>query len=90
MWEHFESLAGKPLMVLRGEHSDLLSAATVQEMQRRQPNLMPILVRNEGHAPLLLDRFTQRLIADFLIENNKGWIAPIPARKPIHREILET
>lgn len=73
MWEHFESLLHIPVMVLRGENSDILSAATVQEMQARHPGLGSVLIRNEGHAPLLLDRFSQRLIADFLLEADKSW-----------------
>jgi pimeloyl-ACP methyl ester carboxylesterase len=86
MWEHFESLFQVPVMVLRGENSDLLSAATVQEMQARHPALTPVVIRNEGHAPLLLDRFSQRLIADFLIEADKTWTAPLSAA-PSHNEI---
>jgi pimeloyl-ACP methyl ester carboxylesterase len=73
MWEHFESLRQKPLMVLRGENSDILSAATALEMQARHPNLTPALIRNEGHAPLLLDRFSQRLITDFIAAADKSW-----------------
>jgi pimeloyl-ACP methyl ester carboxylesterase len=73
MWDHFDCLRQSPIMVLRGENSDLLSAATVQEMQARHPSLTPVLIRNEGHAPLLMDRFSQRLIADFLSENDGSW-----------------
>lgn len=75
MWEHFESLLQTPLMVLRGENSDLLSAATVQEMQNRHPDMRAAVIRNEGHAPLLMDRFSQRLVADFLAETDKNWKA---------------
>lgn len=82
MWEHFKSLAHAPVMVLRGEHSDILSAATVREMQARHPKLTPVLIRNEGHAPLLRDGFTQRLIADFLSETDKNWQAPAHAPMP--------
>jgi len=88
MWEHFESLYQVPVMVLRGENSDLLSAATVQEMQARHPALTPVVIRNEGHAPLLLDRLSQRLIADFLIETDKTWTAPLSAA-PLHNEISQ-
>ncbi len=73
MWEHFESLFQVPVMVLRGENSDLLSAATVQEMQARHPALTSVVIRNEGHAPLLLDRFSQRVIDDFLVRTDKTW-----------------
>jgi len=89
MWEHFESLLETPLMVLRGENSDILSAATIQEMQARHPNLTPVLIRNEGHAPLLLDRFSQRLVADFLSEADKNWPAPVRSPMPKLMEVLE-
>jgi pimeloyl-ACP methyl ester carboxylesterase len=82
MWEHFESLRQKPLMVLRGENSDILSAATVLEMQARHPNLATALIRNEGHAPLLLDRFSQRLIADFIAGADKSRQAPARLAAP--------
>ena len=75
MWEHFESLTQVPVMVLRGENSDLLSPAIVQEMQARHPQLTPVVIRNEGHAPLLLDRLSQRVIADFLIQADNTWIS---------------
>jgi pimeloyl-ACP methyl ester carboxylesterase len=87
MWEHFDSLRHIPLMVLRGENSDLLSAATVQEMQARHPSLAPVLVRSEGHTPLLLDRFSQRLIADFLVENDESWNAAPSSPEPVHKEV---
>jgi len=86
MWEHFESLQQVPLMVIRGEHSDLFSAATVREMQARHPRLTPVLIPNEGHAPLLKDAFSERLIADFLIESDKTWQ---PAPRPPLREPQE-
>ena len=87
MWEHFESLLKTPLMVLRGENSDILSAATVQEMQKRHPNMTAAVIQHEGHAPLLLDLFSQRLIGDFLAEADKSWEAPVRARMPELKEV---
>ena len=89
MWEHFESLFQVPVMVLIGENSDLLSAATVQDMQARHPALTSVVVRNEGHAPLLLDRLSQRAIADFLIQTDITWTASPPLPAPLHNEIQE-
>jgi pimeloyl-ACP methyl ester carboxylesterase len=89
MWEHFESLFQVPVMVLRGENSDLLSAATVQEMQARHSALTSVVVRNEGHAPLLLDRLSQRMIGDFLIQTDKTWTALPPLTTSLHSEIQE-
>jgi pimeloyl-ACP methyl ester carboxylesterase len=87
MWEHFESLYKVPTMVLRGEHSDLLSPATVLAMQGRHPSLKSALIRNEGHAPLLLDPFSHRLIADFLFDCDKTWSPPQAPPSPALTEV---
>jgi pimeloyl-ACP methyl ester carboxylesterase len=89
MWEHFESLYQVPVMVLRGENSDLLSASSVQAMQARHPALTSVVIRNEGHAPLLLDRLSQRLISDFLGQTDNTWVASPPLHAPLHNEIKE-
>ncbi len=70
MWTQFEALKKHPVLVLRGENSDLLSARTVAEMAERHPRLAAITVHAEGHAPLLKDRFTMGIIADFLRETD--------------------
>jgi pimeloyl-ACP methyl ester carboxylesterase len=68
MWPHFRSLSRVPTLVIRGENSDLLSAKTVSEMAKAHPRLIAVTMHGQGHAPLLRDRFTQRIIADFLRE----------------------
>ena len=68
MWAQFEALKHIPAMVLRGENSDLLSAGTVEEMARRHPRLTAVTIHAQGHAPLLTDRFSMGIIADFLRE----------------------
>jgi len=70
MWPQFEALKRIPVLVLRGEHSDLLSPATVAGMEARHPRLASITVHAQGHAPLLKDRFTIGIIADFLRETD--------------------
>jgi hypothetical protein len=40
-------------MALRGEHSSLLSAATLEEMKARVPRLQTATVKGHGHAPIL-------------------------------------
>jgi pimeloyl-ACP methyl ester carboxylesterase len=72
MWTQFEAIKRIPVLVLRGENSDLLSARTVLEMERRHPRLASITVHAQGHAPLLKDRFTLGIIADFLRETDPG------------------
>jgi pimeloyl-ACP methyl ester carboxylesterase len=66
LWPQFEALKRVPVMVLRGENSDILSVATVEEMRRRHPMITAHTVRWEGHAPFLRDAHTINEIANFL------------------------
>jgi pimeloyl-ACP methyl ester carboxylesterase len=52
-WALWVPLASVPTLVIRGAHSDILSAATLAEMQRRKPDLRAVTVPGRGHAPLL-------------------------------------
>lgn len=66
LWPQFEALKRVPVMVLRGETSDILSADTVEEMRRRHPSLTSYVVKAQGHAPLLRDADTINAVAEFL------------------------
>ena len=66
LWPQFEALKRVPLMVLRGENSDLLSVATVEQMRKRHPRITTHTVRWEGHAPLLRDTHTITEVSAFL------------------------
>lgn len=66
LWPLFNLMADIPLMVLRGETSDLLSETTFREMGRRRQACALHTVAGEGHAPLLWDADTQTRIAAFL------------------------
>jgi pimeloyl-ACP methyl ester carboxylesterase len=66
LWPLFDALPDSPLMVIRGALSNLLSAATVAEMQTRRPRLETVEVPDEGHAPLLEDAPTVARIAAFV------------------------
>jgi pimeloyl-ACP methyl ester carboxylesterase len=72
LWPQFEALKRVPVLVLRGENSDVLSAATVDEMRRRHPALATVAVPNQGHAPLLKDEATIEAIRHFLIATDAG------------------
>ena len=45
--------AAIPILVIRGENSDLLSAETVARMSEEHPRVDTVTVAGEGHAPLL-------------------------------------
>jgi pimeloyl-ACP methyl ester carboxylesterase len=70
LWPQFEALKRVPVLVVRGENSDLLSEATVDEMRRRHPALATITVANQGHAPLLRDGPTIESIRSFLLQTD--------------------
>lgn len=53
LWPAFDSLAGVPVLSLRGELSDVLTAKTQAEMARRLPTLTAVEVPRVGHAPTL-------------------------------------
>jgi pimeloyl-ACP methyl ester carboxylesterase len=72
LWPQFEALKRVPLMVVRGENSDILTAATVDEMHRRHPAMVTVTVANQGHAPLLKDPATNEAIRHFLMAADAG------------------
>ena len=55
LWPLFDALRPIPTLVVRGEVSDLLAAATVDEMRRRKPDLETVTVPDVGHAPFLTE-----------------------------------
>lgn len=53
LWSQFETLAEKPMLVIRGENSKLFSSETVAAMKRGRPSVTTYIARGQGHAPLL-------------------------------------
>lgn len=53
MWPLFKALGEKPLLVVRGERSDLLSAASLDKMHEAVPTMKSVVVPGVGHAPML-------------------------------------
>jgi len=68
MWPAFRALAGMPVLVLRGELSDLLSTATVAKMQAELPALRAVTVPRVGHPPTLAEPEAREAIAALLAE----------------------
>jgi pimeloyl-ACP methyl ester carboxylesterase len=82
LWPQFGALAHVPVLAIRGEHSDILSAKTLEEMRARHPRLDVFTVRGQGHAPLLRDGPTLSAIQTFLRRCDReahAATSPLPA-----------
>lgn len=66
LWPQFATLNIAPMLVIRGELSDLFSRKTAEEMIARHPNAHLHEVPYEGHAPLLEDAPTIAAILAFI------------------------
>lgn len=66
LWPLFEKLPAKPLLVLRGESSDILSPQTLQRMAQQMPSLSSVTVPNRGHAPSLAEPVARSAILAFI------------------------
>ncbi|KIN61919.1 Hydrolase or acyltransferase [Sulfitobacter noctilucicola] len=53
LWPFFDAMAGLPLALVWGANSNLLSAQTVEEMQKRRPDMILGEVPGRGHVPFL-------------------------------------
>lgn len=53
LWPMFEASAARPMGLIRGAGSDLLSAETAAEMRRRRSDLIFAEVPGRGHVPFL-------------------------------------
>ncbi len=53
LWPGIEGLKGKPVLLLRGEQSDILAAKTLIAMNARLPDSEAVTVPRVGHAPTL-------------------------------------
>jgi len=67
LWHLYDAVRC-PTLVLRGEHSDVLSRDTAAEMARRGPKARVVEIRGVGHAPTLLHADQIALVRDFLLE----------------------
>ncbi len=53
LWPIFEAVKPVPMMVVRGETSDILAHDTYTEMLEKHPDCVGVLVPRVGHAPTL-------------------------------------
>jgi pimeloyl-ACP methyl ester carboxylesterase len=65
-WGAFAALDGLPLLVLRGELSDLLDESTLARMHATLPRLESVTILRRGHTPTLDELESRHAIIDFL------------------------
>jgi pimeloyl-ACP methyl ester carboxylesterase len=66
LWNEFDSLARLPMLAIRGENSDILSAATLAAMAARHSGMETIEVPGQGHVPLLDGEDMVRRLVQFV------------------------
>ena len=75
-WPLIDGLKDKPVLLVRGETSDLLSVETAERMIGTLPKAELVTVPGIGHAPILdepeavagIDRLLARVLAEFEVE----------------------
>jgi len=67
MWKLYDAIRG-PTLIVRGEHSDLLTRETLFEMQARHPSAQGAEVPGVGHAPTFMFENEIALVRDFLVQ----------------------
>lgn len=65
-WRAYTTCGHMPMLAVRGELSDLLSAATLQRMQRLCPALRSVTIARRGHTPTLDEPVSRQALARFL------------------------
>ena len=66
LWPVYELILDKPMLLIRGELSDIIDVECVQKMQQQKPDLEFFEVPNVGHAPLLSEAGVAPRILKFL------------------------
>ncbi len=67
LWHSWDALR-IPVLLLRGEQSDLLSAATAQAMTQRGPHTRLVEFAGVGHAPMLVQPDQVDAVRSFLLQ----------------------
>jgi len=65
LWPLYDAIRC-PTLVIRGEHSDLLSREAVAQMAKRGPQARSVEIPDVGHAPMFLDEAQVRVVRKFL------------------------
>ncbi len=66
LWPQFTLISHIPLLVIRGEFSDILSVDCVEKMRLMNKDMIFCQVPNRGHTPLLIEQSCLEAIKSFL------------------------
>lgn len=66
LWPYFNSVRHVPMLVLRGEKSDILLPGTVERMVANHPSIRAVTVPGAGHIPTLKEPEAVEAVDDFL------------------------
>lgn len=69
LWPYYDAVAC-PTLVLRGEHSDLLSRETCEQMRSRGPKARVVEIAGVGHAPTLMHAEQIEIVREFLLSES--------------------
>jgi pimeloyl-ACP methyl ester carboxylesterase len=72
LWPLWQTLTRVPMLAIRGAHSDVLSASTLERMLRGHAGLKTLTVANRGHPPLLDEPECIAAIDEFLASTAGG------------------
>ena len=68
LWPLYEAIRC-PVLVTRGEHSDLLSRETLQGMHTRGPRAAVAEIAGVGHAPMFMEPGQIKIVQNFLLNH---------------------
>lgn len=66
LWPLFDAVLDLPVLAIRGEHSDILSAETLSVMATLHRGLIALTLPGRGHAPFLNEPLAVQGIGNFL------------------------
>lgn len=66
LWPVYDQICNKPMLLIRGELSDILEPGCVQMMRQKNTNLVVAEIPNVGHAPMLSEPAAKSAIEGFL------------------------
>lgn len=69
LWPYYDAITC-PTLVLRGEHSDLLSRETCRQMSERGPKAKVVEIAGVGHAPTLMHADQIEIVRGFLLSES--------------------